>query len=181
MCWTMRIAGLVLGALGLASLPVAAFAIDGLAFELGSEGGRDLARVAVQWQWQQRWLQSGGRHVGGYWDLSAGELGADALPGQNARLADIGFTPTLRWQRDDLRGLYAEGGIGARYLSGTTLGGKRLSTRFQFGDHIGFGYRFGPKGAFDLAYRYQHLSNADIKRPNDGLDFHQLRLQYWFR
>ncbi|MBM3373392.1 MAG: acyloxyacyl hydrolase, partial [Betaproteobacteria bacterium] len=28
---------------------------------------------------------------------------------------------------------------------------------------------------------YQHLSNADIKRPNDGLDFHQLRLQYWFR
>ncbi|MCE2998361.1 MAG: acyloxyacyl hydrolase [Betaproteobacteria bacterium] len=175
------VSGLVIAVSCLAFTAAPASAVDGLALEIGREGGRDMARVAVQWHWQKRWLQSGGRHIGGYWDLSAGQLNADALPGQNDRIADIGFTPTLRWQPDSLRGFYVEGGIGARYLSQTTLGAKRLSTRFQFGDHAGFGYRFGAKEAFELGYRYQHLSNADIKRPNDGLDFHQLRLQYWFR
>jgi opacity protein-like surface antigen len=178
---SVRIAGLVLGAWCVAAIAAPAFASDGIAVEIGKEGGRDMARIALQWQWQSRWLQSGGRHVGGYWDLSAGVVNSDALPGQNDRLADIGLTPTLRWQPDGLQGFYIEGGIGARYISQTTLGSKRLSTRFQFGDHLGFGYRFGPKAAFDLGYRFQHLSNADIKRPNDGLDFHQLRLQYWFR
>jgi len=65
-------------------------------------------------------------------------------------------------------------------LSKTSLGDKRFSTMFQFGDHLGVGYRFGTKGAFDLSYRYQHLSNASIKRPNNGINFNQIRLQYHF-
>jgi hypothetical protein len=51
---------------------------------------------------------------------------------------------------------------------------------FQFGNNVGAGYRFGAKGAFDLGVRYQHLSNASIKRPNNGINFTQVRLQYWF-
>jgi hypothetical protein len=65
-------------------------------------------------------------------------------------------------------------------LSHTQIGDKRLSTAFQFGDHLGFGYRFGARSAFDLGYRYQHLSNGSIKRPNPGINFHQVRLQYHF-
>ena len=42
------------------------------------------------------------------------------------------------------------------------------------------GYRFGAKGAFDLSYRYQHLSNGGIKHPNNGVNFNQIRLQYHF-
>jgi opacity protein-like surface antigen len=84
-------------------------------------------------------------------------------------------------QRHDFRGLYLEAGIGAHLISSTALGNKRFGTAFQFGDHLGFGYRFGARGAADIGYRYQHLSNADIKVPNNGIDFHQVRLQYWFR
>ena len=156
-------------------------AVDGISLELGKNGGFEMARIGAQWQWQKRWFDSGGRHVSGYWDVSAGRWRGDALAGQNDGLIDIGFTPTFRWQPNDLVGLYLEGGIGAHYLSDTSLGGKRFSTQFQFGDHAGFGYRFGPKGAYDLSYRFQHLSNGGIKKPNEGIDFHQIRLQYWFR
>jgi hypothetical protein len=31
-----------------------------------------------------------------------------------------------------------------------------------------------------LSYRYQHLSNAGIKQPNQGINFHLLRFQYHF-
>jgi hypothetical protein len=65
-------------------------------------------------------------------------------------------------------------------MSETTIGDKRMSTKVQFGDHLGAGYRFGVKGAWDLSYRFQHLSNAGIKKPNDGINFNQIRLQYHF-
>ena len=119
-------------------------------------------------------------HVGGYWDLGIGYWRRDALPGENENIWEIGFTPVFRIQRNTLTGPYAEAGIGAHLLSRTQIGDKRLSTKFQFGDHLGFGYRFGVKGAWDLGYRFQHLSNASIKSPNDGINFHQVRLQYRF-
>lgn len=156
-------------------------ALDGVSLEFGKNGSYEMARLGAQWQWQKRWLDSGSRHIGGYWDLSAAQWSADAPAGLNDSLVDIGFTPTLRWQANDLRGFYLEGGIGLHFLSHTSLGGRRFSTAFQFGDHLGLGYRFGTKGAYDLSYRFQHHSNADIKKPNAGMDFHQVRLQYWFR
>ncbi|MCW5576247.1 MAG: acyloxyacyl hydrolase [Burkholderiales bacterium] len=164
-----------------AAIAAPVLAVDGVSFEIGKNGSYEMARIGAQWQWRQRWLESGGRHVGGYWDLSAGQWRGDVPAGQNDGIADIGFTPTLRWQANDLRGFYIEGGIGAHVLSRTAMGGRRFSTRFQFGDHLGFGYRFGTKAAYDLSYRFQHLSNGGIKKPNDGIDFHQIRLQYWFR
>ncbi|MBY0266535.1 MAG: acyloxyacyl hydrolase [Burkholderiales bacterium] len=176
----IRAAGRVLGLAALL-LSTPALAVDGIAVELGKEGGKEILRAAAQWQWQKRWLVSGGRHVGGYWDVSLGHWRDDVQGGQNDSVSDFGLTPTLRWQADNLQGFYVEGGIGAHYISRTSLGSKRFSTRFQFGDHIGFGYRFGPGAAYDLGYRFQHMSNADIKKPNDGINFHQLRLQYWFR
>ena len=33
---------------------------------------------------------------------------------------------------------------------------------------------------YDLGYRFQHLSNADIKKPNDGINFNQIRFSYHF-
>ena len=166
-------------ALAAAAFPV--LALDGVAAEFGRNGKYEMARIGAQWQWQQRWLDSGKRHIGGYWDLSAAHWSADVPAGLNDSLVDIGFTPTLRWQANDLQGFYLEAGIGLHFLSHTALGGRRFSTALQFGDHLGLGYRFGAKGAYDLSYRFQHHSNADIKRPNAGMDFHQIRLQYWFR
>lgn len=176
-CMLARMA--VSAVLATAALP--ALALDGVSVESGKNGSYEMLRLGAQWQWQQRWFDTGGRHIGGYWDLAAGLWRGEVPAGENDGITDIGFTPTLRWQAADLLGFYAEAGIGAHYLSRTSIGGRRFSTRFQFGDHLGFGYRFGAKGAYDLSYRFQHLSNADIKKPNAGIDFHQIRLQYWFR
>ena len=164
-----------------ASMP--APAVDGVAVEIGKGDGTntDMGRVAIQWDWKSRWLQGQNWHLGGYWDLGAGYWHRDHVrPGQNEDIAEIGLTPVFRVQQNDLQGFYGELGIGFHVLSKTSLGDKRFSTAFQFGDHLGAGYRFGAKGAFDLGYRYQHLSNASIKRPNNGINFHQIRVQYHF-
>jgi lipid A 3-O-deacylase len=171
---------ILLAAAVLLSSSAPALAVDGVAIEAGYGYGASMGRIAAQWNWNKRWFQGEKWHLGGYWDLALGHWRRDAAPGQNDGITEIGLTPVLRLQRNDLRGPYFEGGIGYHLLSRTTLGGKRFSTQFQFGDHVGFGYRFGAGGAFDVGYRYQHLSNADIKRPNNGINFNQIRLQYHF-
>jgi lipid A 3-O-deacylase len=167
-------------AAGLLAAVTPAAAVDGVSIEAGGGDGTDMARVAIQWDWKQRWFQGADWHVGGYWELGLGYWSRDALPAENDKIVEIGFTPVFRIQGNGLSGPYAEAGIGAHLLSRTQIGDKRLSTKFQFGDHIGFGYRFGERGAWDLGYRFQHLSNAGIKKPNDGINFHQVRLQYRF-
>jgi len=173
-------AGVVAAGLLLAGVPAAA--IDGIAVEVGTTGsGRtDVGRVSVQWDWSKRWFQAEGWHLGGYWDASLGHWKSNVRPGQNDTITDIGITPVFRFQNDNLAGLYLEAGIGFHWLSKTRIGDRRFSTQYQFGDHAGFGYRFGGKGTYDLGYRFQHLSNAGIKKPNDGIDFHQVRLQYHY-
>src|SRR5262245_31838423 len=170
---------LIAAMLAVASAP--ALALDGVAVEAGKGDSSDMGRIAVQWDWNKRWFQGTDWHLGGYWDLGIGYWKwKDALPGQNEDTVEIGLTPVFRVQRKDLQGLYGEAAIGFHLLSKTSLGDKRFSTAFQFGDHLGVGYRFGAKSALDLGYRYQHLSNASIKHPNNGINFTQVRLQYWF-
>lgn len=154
---------------------------DGMAIEVGQATRTDMTRIAAQWQWPQRWLQHSAWHLGGYWDVSAAHWKRDGLPGERQRLTDVGLTPVFRLQANDLQGIYLEAGMGAHLLSATDLGNKRFGSNLQFGEHLGIGYRFGARGAVDVGYRYQHLSNADIKNPNHGIEFHQIRLQYWFR
>jgi lipid A 3-O-deacylase len=162
------------------ALAAPSHAIDGVSVEGGRGDGTDMFRVGVQWDWNKRWMQGQQWHLGGYWDLAAGYWHRSSLPGFNEDLFDVGLTPVFRIQRNDLRGPYLEAGIGFHFLSRTSLGDKRFSTSFQFGDHIGAGLRFGAKGQYDFGYRFQHLSNAGIKRPNNGINFHQVRFQYHY-
>lgn len=67
---------------------------------------------------------------------------------------------------------YAEVGLGLALFSRTTLGGKDFSTRLQFSEHLGLGVEL-PHG-LSAGWLYSHYSNADIKLPNDGVDFHQI-------
>lgn len=165
--------------LALACAPV--HAIDGVAVEIGGGDSVDMARIGVQWDWGKRWLQGTDWHLGGYWDAALGYWHrGDVRAGEHEDLTEIGLTPVFRVQGNGLVGPYVEAAIGFHLLSHSSIGDKRMSTKFQFGDHIGAGYRFGAKGHYDLGYRFQHLSNAGIKRPNPGINFHQIRLQYNF-
>lgn len=163
--------------------------LDGLSFEAGPDGANngtrvDLYRAGAQWNWDKRWFESRNWHVGGYWDFQYGYWNNRSANRTDSSLWEIAFTPVLRLQQSTPSTIapYAEIGIGAHLLSETTVNAKRdLGSAFQFGSHAGVGARFGPKNAFDISYRYQHISNADIKEPNDGMDFHVLRFGYWFK
>ena len=158
-----------------------AHAIDGMSLELGTGDRVHMGRVGVQWELAKPLLQFSSWQIGSHFDLALGYWNAkDPLSIQHDDLFDLAFTSILRLQGNGRVGPYIEVGLGAHLLTHTSIADTRMSTAFQFGNHIGVGYRFAQKGAFDVAYRFQHLSNASIKRPNAGINFHQVRVQYWF-
>jgi len=177
----------VITALALLSASPAALAIDGISVEFGSSDSSNssvnLYRVGAQWDWNKKLLETGNWHVGGYWEANLGYWDNQSAARTNSSITDIGFTPVFRFQQNSIAGPapYAELGIGIHFLSATSVSTQRqFGSSFQFGDHIGAGVRFGDRGRYDIGYRYQHLSNAGIKQPNQGINFHQLRLQYHF-
>jgi lipid A 3-O-deacylase len=89
----------------------------------------------------------------------------------------VGLTPFLHWWFTPETNL--EFGIGANVFSGTYIGGKRISTAYQFGDSLGVVHHFAGS-PWLLGLRFTHYSNADIKRPNPGQNYWQARLGYSF-
>lgn len=169
------------GAILLVCAALPAHAVDSMSLELGTGNNTDMGRVGVQWNWNKKWPLGNTWVVSGYWDASFGYWRGDRDVSGAQDIYDIGFTPVFRLSGNKPAGWYAEAGIGAHLLSETRINNRRqFSTAFQFGDHIGIGYRFGARGEYDLGYRFQHLSNADIKKPNNGIDFNQIRFAYHF-
>lgn len=98
------------------------------------------------------------------------------------RVAAVGATPVARieWPGEAYRP-FAEFGVGINLLSHTKLlEDPDFSTAFQFGELLGAGLRFGARGAWEVGVRVQHISNGDIKLPNDGLTYGSLRVAYRF-
>lgn len=160
------------------ALPCFAVKIDGASVELGGGDEVRMLRLAVHQNWERRWFQSNGTHVGAYWNASLIHWRANAYQGVYGRhqnLSGIGLTPVFRFQSDDLTGWYAEGGIGVNLLSRLYHNnGDQLSTRFQFNDQLGFGYVF--KNRWDVGAKIEHFSNGGIKKPNSGVNFILVRL-----
>jgi hypothetical protein len=172
---TLAAAGILLG------MHLNSHAVDSASLEFASGNKTQMARLGLQWKWNKQWWQSNGTHLGGYWDLTLARWHGTRFQNGNGSqdLTDIGITPVLRFQRDDLKGFYLEGGIGAHYLSGLyDNNDRRFSTRFQFGDHIGVGYVFD--NGLDLGLKIQHFSNGGVKQPNPGVNFAVIRASYAF-
>jgi hypothetical protein len=92
----------------------------------------------------------------------------------------IGVTPVLRWH-PGAGAWFIEGGIGVNFVAPRyRRSHKRFSTAFNFGDHLGTGWRFGQARQHEVALRVQHFSNGDIRLPNPGENFRQLRYTYAF-
>lgn len=163
-------------------LPLTADAADSISIEAANGDRTNIFRVAAQWQWNKKWFQSNGTHLGGYWDVGAAYWRQNRYLDQRGNtngLYDLGITPVFRFQSDHKLGWYLEAGIGAHYLSELyNNNGARLSTRFQFGDHIGIGYVLGNN--LDIGLRIQHYSNGGFKKPNTGVDVAVLRVAYQF-
>jgi hypothetical protein len=163
-----------------------AFAAGGLfdsaSLEVGAGKSVQMVRVAGQSDWNQHWLATSGYHLSGYWDFNLAQWRGNAyrnVAGRHENITVIGVTPVFRWESDDKLGLYAEGGIGASLFSRLyNNAGNRLSTAYEFADHIGVGYALANK--WDLSARVQHYSNGGIKHPNSGVNWFVIKAAYRF-
>jgi lipid A 3-O-deacylase len=87
-------------------------------------------------------------------------------------------TPYLRWRPAEgvWHSTFVEVGVGIQLLSDSTLSGSsgyahNFGTRLQFGERLAVGLSFGPHGRYEIAPFFQHVSNAKLKEPNDGLTY----------
>lgn len=172
----------LLACIALTAVHGAVQAIDSTSLELAVGEKVQMLRLGAQWDWESRWFQSNGSHIGGYWDLSLAQWRGTQyqnIPGETQHITSVGLTPVFRFQQDSKKGFYGEAGIGLHLLSDLYDNDNRhLSTRLQFGDHVGIGYVFDNK--LDLGLKLQHFSNGGFKNPNDGVNFAAIRARYAF-
>ena len=102
-----------------------------------------------------------------YWE-------ARQRPTANGSVWDTSLTPVLRWFAPDVLNArwFIEAGVGAHLLSATRINNDRVfSTAFQFGENAGTGVAFGEHHQYELGVYVQHVSNARLKEPNNGLTY----------
>lgn len=151
-----------------------------IAIETGYGAGIEntkLLRLDAQWNLLPRLYRGNTLEITGIGQLAFGMWKGDR------EIANLSATPILRLQgtsRAKTLKPYLEIGIGLHYISDIQMRHRALSTNFQFGDHAGFGFEIGRSNFIDIAYMFQHHSNASIKRPNSGINFHIIRIGYSF-
>jgi hypothetical protein len=166
----------------LACLSSSCYAVDSMSFEFATGNKTKMARIGAQWAWESRWWDTGGIHIGGYWDLTLAQWRGTRFrnqPGATQNITDVGITPVFRLQRNSGIGPYIEAGVGAHILSDQyNNNGRQLSGNFQFGDHVGIGYIFANR--VEIGVKLQHFSNAGIREPNNGVNFAVAKVSYTF-
>ena len=157
-----------------------ATAVDGISLIGGTGEDARMGAIGLVWNWDKQWFKSGDWSLGGYWEADASYWKGDNPGGES--ITGIGLTPVFRYGSDaGTFAPYVEAAVGVHVFSGVRINdNKKMGTAFEFGDHVGFGFRFGEGLKYDLGYRFQHYSNAGISENNGGVNFHQLRLKYGF-
>lgn len=92
---------------------------------------------------------------------------------------DVALVPLLRW-RTGLGGGLMGGvhlGIGGALLSEPNIGNREKSTMWQFSDHLGV-HLEPVDSAWRLGLSYRHVSNGNIREPNQAVDFVGLNLEF---
>jgi len=137
-------------------------AADRLELAVG-KGSEQLDAARLAWQRPWIWQQALGENatVTGYHALSVNHWW-----NAHESITTLGYSPIFIYQ-DNGSPWYFQGGIGLAYLSDIRIGGRILSTRFQFEDQIGIGWQHRQHG---LGLVYRHYSNAGIEKPNHGID-----------
>jgi lipid A 3-O-deacylase len=146
-------------------------------FVAGGVGERGLlvGSVGVAWDWN--WTLQRRAEITGHTELMLNGWRARDFDDGQQGWHQIVVLPLLRMQLDGGRSpWYLEAGIGASWINRLYRTPTKItSTRFNFYDVLGAGYKFGAQRNHELGLRYVHVSNAGLKDPNPGVDFLQLR------
>jgi hypothetical protein len=95
-------------------------------------------------------------------------------PATRSSLWDASVTPMLRWMgpQTATARLFLETGVGVRVLSATRINTERnFGGAFQLGETAGTGIAFGEHQRYELGVYIQHISNAGLKQPNNGITY----------
>jgi len=107
------------------------------------------------------------------WNTSTGSHGSS--------LYELGFVPVGQFGKA-IGPVFVDAsfGLGPDLISRNSIGVQRKSTLFQFTDEMGIGISDWKKRV-RLSLTYRHISNIDIKTPNNGTNFVGLGLSYRFK
>ena len=155
-----------------------AIAVDGIVVAAGTNPDSvRVARAAAWWDTDWNWMVKENLPIHLYWEANASYWHSDPGESGNDEAWEVGVTPVLRMPLpiDSGPQTYIEGGIGAHLVSETEIEDIDLSSTFHFGSLIGAGLLLD-QGRLDLGIRLQHLSNAGISQPNQGIDLLLLRV-----
>ena len=164
------LAGLSLGACAADWRPGGAFVVGGVA---ARQTYSVTAGLLWPWSWQREF---GSTQLSGLTEAYVSYWNARGVT-ERQGFTQLGVVPVLRLRPDGGRSpWFFEGGIGGSVMNRTyRTQTKRFGTTFNFVDLIGVGRSFGADRRHELGLRITHFSNADIKQPNPGENFVQLR------
>ena len=176
--WIFASTLLVVAALPRAALASEWFIPDGVALTGGNGNQVDVIGVAANWNFDWNFAR-GGRAAdqGGFDPRLIGQVSywrGNQRPTEHGSLWDLSLMPVLRWTAPGSAAprFFAEAGVGVHLLTATRINNERIfSTAFQFGEQAGGGFSFGPEHRYEIGAYLQHVSNAGIKKPNDGLTY----------
>lgn len=145
------------------------------------EGVETLALGAI---WTSPWATADGS-LAVYGELSLNQWESrPRTPDDSGSLLQLGLKPVLRYVPVAREGwaVFVELGIGLTVTSKVYRKGpdRRFSSPFNFGDHVAIGWRFGHRLENEVSLRAEHFSNGNIKLPNPGENFRELRYVRWF-
>jgi lipid A 3-O-deacylase len=165
-------------------MPSFAHAVDGVFVERGKSNNVAMVRFGAVWNWEKSWAYGSDWQVTGAWEATVGGWRGEQPAGNNQVIGDIGITPVFHVSRRDATGIrpYFEGGfLGLHLISRAFIyDTRKFGSAFQFGHHLGFGADFGERHQYMLGFRFQHLSNAGIVQPNQGINFSLIHFAYSF-
>jgi hypothetical protein len=155
----------------------AGWAPDGIFLEAGVAPSRThsvTAGAMWTWGWQGRF---GNAQATVLTEIYVSRWSARGDPVIQAALV-----PLVRLRPDHGRSpWFMEGGIGVSLMDKLYRNhGKEFSTRFNFVDVFALGRSLGADRRSEVSLRVAHISNANLKQPNPGENFLQLRYALTF-
>ena len=150
-------------------------------FVQAGAGEESVRAVSAGAAWSLPWRSASGAYSARA-EVFASVWRARSYAGGDRNLVQLGVVPMVRWRPDDGRSpWFVEGGVGLSWLDRQLHTPERsFSTRLNFSDNVGVGRSFGAGGEHELSLRWQHTSNAGIRKPNPGQDLLLVRYAHAF-
>lgn len=153
-------------------LAVNAFGASSAGFDYGWDNGKERGRLLLAWDLP---LQ---RQFGPLTVSSGIELGLGQATYESEEQPMANVTPLFDWTYPvGPASVVFETGLGAAYLSSTSLGPDEYSTHWQFSQIMGLGVQYR---SWQTGWRFQHVSNGSVKKPNNGQNWYGFLIRYHY-